>query len=297
MDAIIERFYACGYSGVDFLSVKGSIISHSEYLENGCIRLIECDKEEKSMMVNEKRENDKEWNEINMDGYKQGIVIDLSDKGDRWEGDSLNNSPFGYGCIYNSENQLVYKGFIYEGMKVCFGSEFYEDAGIIEYEGEYYKNMRYGYGRLYDKKNELIYEGDWYNNNQPIELTKLTVCKEMKENDISFGVKELIIEDEYKGKSSNFILHSYPHLKSLHIGRNCFSNVSVFEISNCVELEEVFIGKCSFNRINKDSKENKNENSIFRITDCLKLKKIVFELESFGDYCGGFELKSNIELI
>ena len=45
MDAIIERFYACGYSGVDFLSVKGSIISHSEYLENGCIRLIECDKE------------------------------------------------------------------------------------------------------------------------------------------------------------------------------------------------------------------------------------------------------------
>ena len=110
-------------------------------------------------------------------------------------------------------------------------------------------------------------------------------------------MKELIIEDEYKGKYCNFILHSYPHLKSLHIGRNCFKDVNVFEISNCVELEEMFIGKCSFNRINKDSKENKNENSIFRITDCLKLKKIVFELESFGDYCGGFELKSNNGLI
>ena len=45
MNAFVERYYACGYSGVDFLSVKGSIISHSEYLENGCIRLIECDKE------------------------------------------------------------------------------------------------------------------------------------------------------------------------------------------------------------------------------------------------------------
>ena len=131
------KYYPCGYSGVDFLSTKGSIISHSEYLENRFVRLIECDKEEKSMMVMEKRENDKEWTEINMDEYKQGIVIDLSDKGDRWEGDSLNNSPFGYGCIYNFENQLVYKGFICKGMKVCFGIDFYGESGIVEYEGEY----------------------------------------------------------------------------------------------------------------------------------------------------------------
>ena len=290
------RYYLCGFSGDDFLSVKESIISHSEYLENGYIQLIECDKETKSMKVMEKQENDKEWNEINMDEYKQGRVIDLSDRGDRWEGDSLNNSPFGYGCIYNSENQLIYKGFVFEGMKVCFGNEFFGDAGIIEYEGEYYKNMRFGYGKLYDKKSNLLYEGEWLNN-QPIELTNVTLSKEMKENDISFGVKELIIEDEYKGRGCNFILHSYPHLKSLHIGRNCFSNVNVFEISNCVELEEVFIGKCSFNRINKDSKENKNENGIFRITDCLKLKKISVGNKSFGDYCGSFELKSNNGLI
>ena len=108
------RYYPCGYSGVDFLSEKGSTILHSEYLENGCIRLIECDKEEKSMKVKEKKENNKEWNEINMDGLKQGVTIDLSDKGDRWEGDSLKDSPFGYGCKYNSENQLVYKGFVFK---------------------------------------------------------------------------------------------------------------------------------------------------------------------------------------
>ena len=288
------KYYPCGYSGDDFLSEKGSNIFHSEYLENGCVRLIECDKEEKYMKVMEKQENDKEWNEINMDGFIQGRVIDLSDKGDRWEGDSLNNSPFGYGCKYNPENQLIYKGFIFKGMKVCFGNEFFGDAGIIEYEGEYYKNMRFGYGRSYDKKSNILYEGDWLNNH-PIELTKLTICKEMKENDISFGVKELIIEDEYKGRGCNFILHSYPHLKSLHIGRNCFKDVNVFEISNCVELEEVFIGECSFNSHLEEPKQEKwtNENGIFRITDCLKLKKIVFGSKSFGDYCGSLELKSN----
>ena len=289
MDAIVERYYACGYSGVDFLSVKGSIISHSEYLENGCIRLIECDKESNTMKVMEKKENGKEWSEINMDRLQRGVTIDLNEKGNRWEGDSLNNSPFGYGCKYNSENQLIYKGFIFKIMKVCFGSEFYGAVGIIEYESEYYKNMRCGYGRLYDKKNQLVYEGENYN--QPT----VTLCKEMKENVISFGVKELIIKDNYKGKDSNFILHSYPHLKSLHIGRNCFKDVNVFEISNCVELEEVFIGECSFNSHLEEPKQEKwtNDNGIFRITDCLKLKKIVFESKSFGDYCGGFELKSN----
>ena len=39
------RYYPCSLSGCDFLSEKGSTILHSEYLENGCIRLIECDKE------------------------------------------------------------------------------------------------------------------------------------------------------------------------------------------------------------------------------------------------------------
>ena len=296
MNAIVERYYPCGFSGDDFLSVKESIISHSEYIPNSRILLIECDKEEKYIKVMEKKEKRKEWNEINMDGLRRGVTIDLSDRGDRWEGDSMNNSPFGYGCIYNSENQLIYKGFVFEGMKVCFGNEFFGDAGIIEYEGEYYKNMRFGYGKLYDKKSNLLYEGEWLNN-QPIELTNVTLSKEMKENDISFGVKELTIEDGYEGKGRQFILHSYPHLKSLHIGRNCFKDVNVFEISNCVELEEVIIGKCSFNRINKDSKENKNENSIFRITDCLKLKKISVGNKSFGDYCGGFEWKSNNGLI
>ena len=283
------KYYPCGYSGVDFLSTKGSIISHSEYLENGCIRLIECDKEEKYIKVMEKRKNEKEWNEINMDGLIQGIVIDLSDRGDRWEGNSLNNSPFGYGCIYNSENQLIYKGFMFKGVKVCFGSEFYGENGMIDYEGEYYKNKRCGYGRIFNKLDQLVYEGDI--NNQ----TTVTLFKEMKENDISFGVKELIIEDGYEGKGCNFILHSYPHLKSLHIGRNCFSNVNVFEISNCSELEEVFIGESSFNSHLEEPKQEKwtNENGIFRITNCLKLKKIVFENKSFGDYCGGFELKSN----
>ena len=71
------KYYPCGYSGDDFLSVKESIISHSEYLENGYIQLIECDKESNTMKVMEKKENDREWTEINMDGLQRGVTIDF----------------------------------------------------------------------------------------------------------------------------------------------------------------------------------------------------------------------------
>ena len=94
-----------------------------------------------------------------MEGLINSIIIDLNENGVRWEGSVLDGIPFGYGEIYNEDNNKIYKGFMFEGMKVCYGSEFYGDVEIVEYEGDYYKNMRYGYGRLYDKKNELIYEG------------------------------------------------------------------------------------------------------------------------------------------
>ena len=71
--------------------------------------------------------------------------------------------------------------------------------------------------------------------------------------------------------------------------------MNVFEISNCVELEEVIIGACSFNSHLEEPKQEKwtNENGIFRITDCLKLKKISVGVKSFENYYGSFELKSN----
>ena len=42
----------------------------------------------------------------------------MSISGERWEGNSLNGLPFGYGCVYNSENQLIYEGFMFNGMKM-----------------------------------------------------------------------------------------------------------------------------------------------------------------------------------
>ena len=233
------KYYRFGYSGCNFLSVNRSDYIHSELLPNGIIREIECDKNDKWMKVRERKEENEEWSEIDLSGLKRGITIDLHENGERWEGDSLNGSPFGYGCLYNSENQLIYSGFIYEGLKVCYGIEMYGGISIVEYEGEFYKGMRYGNGKLYDKKNELIYEGEWANN--PLELYSLRVENELKEEDIHFGLEELEIGENCCNDLKCFKLIGFDRLKKLTLHKNSLKNLDSLVISNNNELEIIEI--------------------------------------------------------
>ena len=135
-----------GLSGDNYLLEQRNQYICSSTLSNGLIQWIECDKINKSMKVKTRSENVVEWNALNLNDLIKDDIIDLSENGERWEGDSLDHLPYGYGCIFNSENQIVYEGFVFNGMKVCFGKEYYEDVGIIEYIGNFYNNKRNGNG-------------------------------------------------------------------------------------------------------------------------------------------------------
>ena len=112
---IQTHYYQFGYSGYDSLLKQGSVYTQSELLANGVIREIVCDIDDKWMRVTEMDEGSKERHEIDLSVLKYGVTVDLSENGERWEGNFLNGYPYGYGCLYNSENQLIYSGFIYEG--------------------------------------------------------------------------------------------------------------------------------------------------------------------------------------
>ena len=175
-----------------------------------------------------------------MKEIKKNDVIDLNENGERWEGSSLEGVPFGYGCIYNEDNNIIYQGFMLERMKVCFGKEFYGDNGLIEYEGDYYNNMRYGNGKLYNKKGELIYEGEW-SNNHPLELSTLKIENELKEEDIHYGIKELEIGENCMGNVKCFKLIGFDHLKKLIVKKNSLKYLNSLVISNNEELESIVI--------------------------------------------------------
>ena len=237
---MIRKSYPFGYSGYQFLERNNTHYIHSELLPDNSIRVIECDIEEKWMKVKSRDEECSEWIEMNLNNLKRGIVIDLNEKGDRWEGDSLEGIPFGYGCEYDSENQLIYKGFVFEGMRVCYGIVFYGDISIVEYEGGFYKGNRYGNGKLYDKKNELIYEGEW-TYNKPFELYSLRIENKLKEEDIHSGLKELEIGENCCNELKCFKLIGFAHLKKLILHKNSLKNLNSFVISNNKELEIIEI--------------------------------------------------------
>ena len=74
-------------------------------------------------------------------GVEHKQVLNLSDDGERWEGDVLNNEPYGWGVLYDSENRRAYEGFRIGEVNVCYGTRYYSDIGVIEYEGEWCEGM------------------------------------------------------------------------------------------------------------------------------------------------------------
>ena len=208
-----------------------------------------------------------------MEGLINSIIIDLNEHGVRWEGAVLNGILFGYGEVYNEANNKIYKGFMFRGMKVCYGSEFYGDVEVIEYEGDYYKNMRYGYGRLYDKKNKLIYEGNWLDNN-PITETSCHYVHTFDDRLIHYATEEIIVDNNCIIDLSSFHIFEFSCLKRLFIGYNCFRRVREFLIRDCNELREVIIGN--------DNHNDKAGNSIVSITNCDKLTRITIGYRCFN---------------
>ena len=73
-------------------------------------------------------------NEEEVSGIEHKKVLDLSDDGERWEGDVLNNEPYGWGVLYDSENRMAYEGFRIGEAYVCYGARYYSDIQKVEYE-------------------------------------------------------------------------------------------------------------------------------------------------------------------
>lgn len=90
-------------------------------------------------------------------------TLDLSSTGNRWEGDVLNDGPFGWGVLFNKEGKMVYEGFRIGKVNVCYGRSYYADSGVVEYESEWCGGLRCGRGIQYDRSGVVVFEGEWMN--------------------------------------------------------------------------------------------------------------------------------------
>ena len=90
-------------------------VSSSVVMELCLNRVIEADVDSHVLL----RMDGEEVSEI-----EQTRVLDLSDDGERWEGDVFRNQPYGWGVLYDSENRKMYEGFRLNEVNVCYGIKY-----------------------------------------------------------------------------------------------------------------------------------------------------------------------------
>ena len=216
-------------------------------------------------------------------GIEHAKVLDLNDDGERWEGDVLQNEPYGWGVLYDSENRMAYEGFRIGEVNVCYGSSFFPDLQKVEYKGMICEGKRWGRGIQYDRNGKTVFDGEWMNDDNQIE--KRVVLNE--ENLLLHShIEELIVESnscngpEWTALDLGFI----PSLQLLQVGDYCFANVDEVKLIGLNHLERVVIGKKSFTKEKYDSPSSINPNRHFYLKDCESLRELKIGRYSFNDY-------------
>ena len=229
--------------------------------------------------------------EMDSSGMRENVIIDLNEEGRRWEGGELNGKPFGFGCEYSEEGNLVYEGFVFEGKKVCFGKEWNDDGNnsCLMYEGGYWNDERWGKGESHDLNGNVDFEGEWMNNHVITE-NDLIVKNDLI---VPMTIEEFVIGNGMFNDENITSLHFSPllvRLKRIEVGNKCFQNVREFVIDCLASLESVKIGEWCFCISGKE-----RDDGVCRITNCPNLRQLEIGGSSFEDF-QSFEL-SNLNSI
>ena len=170
-------------------------------------------------------------------------ILDINGFGERWEGPTLRNGPFGWGKRFDEDGELVYEGFSVFGTYSLYGAEYDPGSHVVLYEGTWCDGRRCGRGESYDRNGSLLCKGEWAGGH-PITTSRLTVpdSTDLLPPIASFIVS-LSIGEKCCGSNSSLVLQSFPRLREVEIGEGSFGKKSeeemMFACVNCPELEAI----------------------------------------------------------
>ena len=167
-------------------------------------------------------------------------ILDINGFGERWEGPTLRNGPFGWGKRFDEDGELLYEGFSIFGKYSLFGTEYDPGSHIVLYEGTWCDGLRCGRGESYGRNGSLLCKGEWAGGH-PISTSRLTVPDS---TDLLPPIASLIVSlrigEKCCGSNSSLVLQSFPRLRELVIGEESFEKESneeaVFACVDCPEL-------------------------------------------------------------
>ena len=215
---------------------------------------------------------------LNVKGIEHVKVLDLSDNGERWEGDVLQTKPYGWGMLYDSENRMVYEGFRIGKVSVCYGTRYYPDIGVIEYKGEWCDGKRWGRGIQYDRKGNTVFDGEWLNDER---ITDRMRTSEMSTH-LSTIIETLTVGNNYgrEREWTMFDLSLLSNLVEVTVGDECFCYVTEVKLVGLDRLRKVIIGRNSFGV----SHILHRIHSQFCLKDCSRIKELRIGAYSCSNY-------------
>ena len=217
-----------------------------------------------------------------VNGIEHAQVLDLNDEGERWEGDVLNDEPYGWGMLYDSENRMVYEGFRIGDVNVCYGRRFFPDVQNVEYEGGICEGKRWGRGVQYDRNGDVIIDGEWINDDDKIE-NQIVLNRWIQF--LHNRIEELIVDKwccrgrEWRGFDLSFM----SIMRLLRIGDFCFDEVKEVRLIGLNQLESVVIGKqCFSNEVSGWVYPDRSGH--FYLKNCERLRELKIGYNSFSTY-------------
>ena len=206
-------------------------------------------------------------------------VIDLDVNGRRWEGGVKDDAPFGYGVLYDEGGKKEYEGFMINGVKSCYGIEFYPDISRVKYDGCYYNDQRFGMGILYDRNGVVEHNGLW-KNDKPY-------SSEFDGATMGSRTESIVLSKHSFNEVESFVFPPFlGSLKRIDIGDDCFNSIRSLKLTGLIGLESVRIGKRCFTHATSETQMfvEMGSDGTLEITGCPNLKSLQIGDFSFADY-------------
>ena len=214
-----EKIYDISLFGLYRMIVRNNDIQYIILNVPSVTKSIIMNTSEKSMKLVEVRNGQEIVEDITDNQIQKGKIKQLSTDGSRWEGDWYNKQSFGFGSIYDGEGNRIYSGFMFEGKKVGFGTEFFADTHTIDYCGNFMNDLRHGWGTTYDRNGQKLFEGDWRcGKNGDFEDERIVIEDNCEKDDLRIHnlIKELEIGEKcFNQREDDLVIENYPNLEKI----------------------------------------------------------------------------------
>lgn len=237
-----------GTNVTSLFSADGSLIVFNSTSSDGTMHSVHFDASNTGIILTATKsgitelivvEDGKEVERVDATMIEHKVIIDLSDEGDRWEGDVYKGQPCGLGTFWDSNNSMVFEGIRVNGLFECFGTLYYSDLQKVEYNGEWCGGKRNGQGIQYDRNGKVVYEGPWCNDSHDKTSNDVVFTKLDPFDSLYSTVETIRIKNFTPSSFVSFSFHYLPSLTKVFFEGKALSDEAIngsFSVYSCPRL-------------------------------------------------------------